>query len=410
MLVDLSKIRYRLVIIDEKGKQYNIKNFVEDLGWEQGEKELATRISFSIKNEKTEKGTLSSLVKLGCLVGVFAADGSVDKEVARGYITTWNPKRSSGSDKLSFRCYDSLYNLQESQDNIYYPKGVSTKTAIKGILNKWKIPLGSYQGPNKTHGKLVYKSEKLSDAILDILEEAFKKGGAKCIMQDRGGKVYIVPYGSNKDVYHFEAKKVQSTSYKRSTEGMVTRVKIIGQSDDKKKARVEATLSGKTKYGVRQKIVTRGKEESLKDAKSSAREILDTDGVIQEEITIQAPDIPWMRKGDLVHLKIGALSGYYHVIGIRHNADSRSMTLDLRIPYPDRSAKKKKYEVGDIVNFHGGKHYVSSYPNARGYKVSAGKAKITKKNGSGKAHPWHLVTQNWGQSHVWGWVDDGTFD
>lgn len=29
---------------------------------------------------------------------------------------------------------------------------------------------------------------------------------------------------------------------------------------------------------------------------------------------------------------------------------------------------------------------------------------------SGKAHPWHLVTENWGQTHVWGWVDEGSFD
>ena len=42
--------------------------------------------------------------------------------------------------------------------------------------------------------------------------------------------------------------------------------------------------------------------------------------------------------------------------------------------------------------------------------VGAGKAKITIKGGSGKAHPWHLVTQNWNQTHVWGWVDDGSFD
>ena len=72
--------------------------------------------------------------------------------------------------------------------------------------------------------------------------------------------------------------------------------------------------------------------------------------------------------------------------------------------------KKKSYSVGDIVNFHGGTHYVSSYPGATGYSVSAGPAKITIANGSGGAHPWHLVTTNWGQTHVYGWVDEGTFD
>ena len=73
-------------------------------------------------------------------------------------------------------------------------------------------------------------------------------------------------------------------------------------------------------------------------------------------------------------------------------------------------AKKKTYKVGDVVNFHGGKHYISSYPGAKGYNVSAGRAKITIANGSGKAHPWHLVYENWSETHVYGWVDDGSFD
>ena len=70
---------------------------------------------------------------------------------------------------------------------------------------------------------------------------------------------------------------------------------------------------------------------------------------------------------------------------------------------------ENQYNVGDIVNFHGGTHYVSSYPGSKGYKARAGKAKITIKNGSGKAHPWHLIHTDSG-SNVYGWVDDGTFD
>lgn len=282
------------------------------------------------------------------------------------------------------------------------------------IFDNWEIPLGSYSGPNETHAKLAYKSESLAYVILDILDDAYKKGGTKCVVQDRGGKVYVVPYANNKVVYHFEADNTKTISHKRSTEGMITRVKIIGQEDDDGRSSVEATMNGKTKYGVRQKIVTRGKDDSLEDAKFSAQEILDDKGEIQEEITVQAPDIPWTRKGDLVHVTAGTVDGYYYVIGIRHDADNKIMTLDLHIPYPEyekkTAAPKKNYNVGDIVNFHGGKHYVSSYPGSQGYSVGPGKAKITIKNGSGKAHPWHLVTENWGQTHVWGWVDEGSFD
>lgn len=154
-----------------------------------------------------------------------------------------------------------------------------------------------------------------------------------------------------------------------------------------------------------------------KEAKKEAREILADDGKPKEEITIKLPDIPIIRKGDKIHLKTASISaGYYIVISATHDVDKMLMTLGLKkAPAAKKSSgnkktKAKSYDVGDIVNFHGGKHYVSSYPDARGYSVGAGKAKITIKGGSGKAHPWHLVTQNWNQTHVWGWVDDGSFD
>lgn len=77
-----------------------------------------------------------------------------------------------------------------------------------------------------------------------------------------------------------------------------------------------------------------------------------------------------------------------------------------------KKSSKKSYKVGDIVNFHGGIHYVSSYKGAKGYKARAGKAKITlgpNCKGNGKAHPWHLIHTN-SKSNVYGWVNEGTFD
>ena len=65
-------------------------------------------------------------------------------------------------------------------------------------------------------------------------------------------------------------------------------------------------------------------------------------------------------------------------------------------------------KVGDTVDFHGGTHYVSSFPGSKGYAAKAGKAKITIKDGPGQAHPWHLIHADSG-SNVYGWVDDGSF-
>ena len=96
-MIDLAKIQYRVVVMDESKNQYNIKEYIENLGWEENDGELSVRTSFVAKNDKTSKGYLSKIIKPGCLVGVFATDGaSQDEEVARGYVETWNPVEKSG--------------------------------------------------------------------------------------------------------------------------------------------------------------------------------------------------------------------------------------------------------------------------------------------------------------------------
>lgn len=70
------------------------------------------------------------------------------------------------------------------------------------------------------------------------------------------------------------------------------------------------------------------------------------------------------------------------------------------------------YKAGDIVNYHGGTHYYSSYKGAKGYPARAGKARITLDPscaGNGGAHPWQLIHID-SSSNVYGWVDNGTFD
>lgn len=415
-MIDLSKIKYRVAVIDEKGQQYNIKDFIQNLGWEENEKEISVRSFFTAKNDQTSKGYLSSIIKPGCLIGIFATDGqALDEEVARGYVETWNPVEKNGGYSLKCVNYDGLYKLQKSQDNRYFPSGTGTKSAIQGIFDDWEIPQGDYNGPNASHGKTVCNNKYLSDIILEFLDDAAKRGEKKCIIRSVKGYTSVIPRGSNKTVYVFRVDNVQSIGQTIDTANLITRVKVVGQADDDGKRSVEATLNGLTEYGIRQRIYTRGSDETVGDAQSAAQEILDNEGKIQKEMKVQSPDVPFIRKGDLVYIMNHSGAGYYYVKSIQHNADSYSMAMDLELAETEaekntETGQKKGYNVGDVVNFHGGTHYVSSYPGARGYPVAAGKAKITDKNGSGKAHPWLLITENWGQTHVWGWVDDGTFD
>lgn len=417
-MIDLSKIKYRVVVMDEAGNQYNIKDFIQNLGWEENENEISVRSSFTVRNDKTSKGYLSSIIKPGCLIGIFATDGgSLDEEVARGYVENWNPMEKNSGNNLKCTCYDELYKLQKSQDNRYYPSGTSTKSALQGIFDDWEIPQGEYKGPNASHGKTVCNNKYLSDIMLELLDDAVKRGEEKCMIKAAKGYTSVVPWGSNETVYVFKVDNTQSFSQTISVANLITRVKVVGQADDDGKRSVDATLNGETKYGIRQRIYIRGSDETLSDANSAAQEILDGEGKIEKEMMVQSPDVPFVRKGDLVYIMSGSVSDYYYVKSIQHNADAYSMTMELEYAEQGQAGsgddgtqeEKKEYQVGDIVNFHGGIHYFSSYPGAKGYSAGAGPAKITAKDGSGKAHPWQLIHTD-SVSNVYGWVDDGTFD
>ena len=284
-MIDLSKIQYRLVVMDEKGKQYNIKDFVENLGWEENDGELAMRSSFTVRNDKTSKGYLSSIIKPGCLIGIFATDGgSLNEEVARGYVEVWNPVLQNSADDLKCTNYDELYKLQQSQDNLYFSAGTGTKSAIQGILDEHQIPQGDYKGPNATHGKLKFNNKYLADVLLELLDDAYKRGEEKCLIRASKGYTHVLPWGSNTTVYVFRADNTKSVSNRLSTEKLVTRVKVVGQADEDGNRSVEATLNGQTKFGIRQKIYTRGSDEDLSAAKSAAQNLIKSFGYIHKLI------------------------------------------------------------------------------------------------------------------------------
>lgn len=417
-MVNVSSVSYTVIVITEKNVQLNITNAVENLGWEEGKDELAMKIHFDMYNAKYNGSRLSSLVKIGSIIAVKAYWGSGKGICAMGSIIECERKSSKSAEIFNIVGYDQLYNFQKSSDNVYFAKGKKTKSILTSLFKEWGITIDKYTGPDVSHSKVLEKNKKLGDVTRSILDEAKKKGGCAAIVRSVEMKTQIIEKGSNTDIYHFEGNDTTEVSHKVSVANIVTRVKIVASEDKDGIPKVEAVVNGKTQYGVFQKIITHSKSDSLSDAKKEAQKIIDEDGDVEDTSKLIAPDVPCIRKGDMIHAVIGALNGFYLVNSIQHNAKSGTMTMEVEKFKPKTTSQSsstnsnRQYKVGDIVRFKGGKHYVSSYPGARGYSARAGKAKITlgpNCAGNGKAHPWHLIHTN-SESNVYGWVDEGSFE
>lgn len=426
--MDVSAITYGIFLLIEDGSQLNITKICTAADLEEHDGELAQKISITIANALYDGKRMSTIAKPNCYLIVKATVDGTTSEVGRGKITNWSPSRNGSQDNLQLVGYDELHDLQASQDNRYISKGVTTKAALQSIFKDWGIPVASYEGPTNANAKTAFKNEYLSDMILTLLETAHKQGSSDCMVRASGGKVSVLPKGSNKLIYYFEEEKnLLLSKYSIDTTDMVTVVKVVSsEEDDDGKQAVEAIVNGQLKYGKRQRIYIRPSDDSLAKAKAAAKEILAEDGVPTESFSIKAPDIPTIRKWDIIHVKTRFYDGYALVKSITHDIVGRTMSMELKksgMPYtaekPSTSTSTTKkstdYKRGDIVYFKGGYHYYTSMDaNSRGGYRSAGKAYVEAVNASGK-HKYALIGGYWksdvpGDSDVYGWVDENTVE
>ena len=103
---------------------------------------------------------------------------------------------------------------------------------------------------------------------------------------------------------------------------------VVGKDDSKGRPKVEATIDGKTEYGILQQYVNKG-SSSLADAKKEANELLEEKGKPARTIVFQSADLPCIRKGDIIHATTDRLTGYFYIKGVSHNATNMSMRMEV---------------------------------------------------------------------------------
>lgn len=412
-MIDISQLKYRLVLLDEAGKQYDLKDVIQDLGWEENENELAARITFKLAKIDHE-GIADDLIKNGRMVFLMAQTGETEGEVCRGFIKTHQDSYSLTVRQVDGTAYDMLHQLDRSQDNWHITSGRTTKAIINEIASAWGIPITEYQGPDVAHGKMDFKSKTPAKMFLELLDDAKKKGAGEYVLRADQGAIRVLPVMGNQTIYVFRGNNTVQISRKESIADMITRIKVMGQGKGEGNPPVEAVLDGKTEFGVLQKLYQRSSDETIEAAKQAAQELLNEDGTPDEEVTLSLPDVPYVRKGDAIYCdRLESAEGYYRVLSVNHDCDERLMTIkvkraDMPATTQDGTQTSPSYAVGSEVTFSGGTHYVSSDSESRGYAVKgSGKAKITRIS-EGKAHPYHLIHSD-GGCNVYGWVDAGTF-
>lgn len=323
-MIDVTKTKYQFKALFPDGKVVDITPITEKLAFGDNDGELAQRVSVSLANVKAGKSYVNTLLSLCVKVFVYV---NGEKRFT-GQI--WEHDYTSELQKtVALVCYDGFRDTLESKDHLFYSAGKSTESIITDVCKKWGIKL-KYEYDSWKHPKTVFKGDKIGEIILKTLKEADRHLGKRSVAIFVGETLVIRERGKNEDVYVFDAKKnTMRTNYRITKDNLVTRVKVLGKMNKVGQAKVEATVNGKTEFGILQEIVYRDGNTTIAEANKEAKDILYERGKPKEQITTESLDVPSIRKGDKVKIMAGNLFGYYYVKGVQHNATDRTMTMEV---------------------------------------------------------------------------------
>lgn len=326
---------YAVYIVSGSTK-YNVTPALISLDFSDQKTGMAQSLTVKLLNIKVKGSWLSDVFKVRDRIYVHAADGSKAAEVYRGFVWTRTYDSGLTTREITLRCYDNLIYLQESDDSLYFEAGKSTSDVCSSICNNWGVKL-NYSYSSITHEALALRGN-LSDIFMDdILDKVKDKTGKKYVILSDKDTMHIKPVGSNTTVYHFKAaQNAIATRSECTMDGMVTKVVILGTKNDSDHYPVEASVTKNTDdYGTLQKTETRSEDTTLEDAKKEAENILKEKGSPKWEYELQAPDVPWIRKGDKVYVNAGDIAGTYLIaVSVDRIIDGTRKTMTLTLEKP----------------------------------------------------------------------------
>ena len=397
-----------LIIIKGDQQGYDVTQLVEQIKWSGRKGSSSRTLSVTLVDDDGYKHARSGIdVEQGhqCL---FNYNG---QELFRGIIMN-NRKR------LTFKAYDNGIYLANNKDTFTY-ENKTASDVFRDCCTRFGLPMGEVAECTYKIPELTKPKTTAFDTIADALSLDFDATGIRHYVSSAKGKLSLLTRRENIMQWVIEVgQNLSNYTYTRSIEKIKTRVKMVSKEGTTLAEKANAGLE--EKIGVFQEIDK--PDESLTSAQINdlIESILDEKSTPERTLDVEAMGISDVISGIGVYIIIPELelSRTFYVDSDTHTFKDNLHTMSLKLNYANDLAKAgkgggdsgggKDYKVGDVVQFNGGPHYVSSVAsNPTGSPCAAGPAKITL-IAKGAKHPWHLIHTD-SSTRVYGWVDDGTF-
>lgn len=231
-----------------------------------------------------------------------------------------------GQKHLMATVYDPTIYIAKSEEEYLFPAGQTATQRISQVSSEWGIPLGSLSDTGVILAKSPVANQKntIWGHFQNWLKETVAKGGDMYRPRMTPDGLKLFKLGSNETVWVLEAdQNLEEIGQRRTLEGAVTRVKIIGHAEEGERSPVLAVVDGETSLGTLQKLHSDEKITDAGAAKTAGQELL---AGIQETFNVYGIDINTIRAGDKVRLNSMDLI----VVSVKHELGSPGhMSLEL---------------------------------------------------------------------------------
>ena len=324
----------------------------------------------------------------------------------------------SGRKTMSLKAYDNGIYLANNKDTFNYTNKKASEI-FADCCTRFGIPFSGVADTAYKIPELPKPKTTAWDVIADALSLTFEATGIRYYPVCKGDQMSLIERRENILQWVIETGvNLQDYSQSKSIEKIKTRVKLLSKEGAVLAEATDAALE--KKLGIFQEVVQVKDEMNTGQLTELVNTTLAENNKATTSLSVTALGLPEVITGVGVFIIVKPLgiSKTYYVEEDTHTFEGHyhSMNLKLSVAGDLSIAKQEKKEssggeikAGDIVNFAGGPHYVSSTAGSpTGGSRKAGPAKCTLV-AKGAKHPYHLIggayTSVDGNSNVYGWVD-----
>lgn len=395
-------------IVVKENKFWDMSNLVSNVRWS-GRKGAAARsilVNF-IDDDGYDHDRTGIDVEKGHQC-IFSWKG---KELFRGMFMTQEQSRRK---IMPVTAYNRGIYLANNEDTFNYT-GKTASYIFKDCCTRFEIPYGSIADTAYVIPELPKPKTTAWDVICDALSVTYKATGIRYYPHCVGEKMHLTERRLNILQWVIETGvNLEDYILTKSIENIKTRIKLLSKEGAVLAETSDAALE--KRIGVFQSVKQIDDQMNTAQLTELVKTTLGEINKPERSLTISALGLPEVITGVGVFIIIkhlGISKTYYveedvHTFqGNYHNMRLKlTLASDIGKPKPEEKPTSSDINMGDIVQFAGGSHYVSSVSTTPvGGPRTAGSAKCTQPVAKGAAHPYHLIGIS---SNVYGWVDAGT--